>query len=185
MKAAELKKLRPRMILKYIPDEASIENIVDTIVIQNEELQLNPDDIKIQFIINSKYKNEVRHAVIQVSPKARKILIANKIKLFYTILSVEDYISVKRCGKCSRFNHTTRNCQGNQACPLCSEAHSKQDCPGRDKPEEYVCVNCTSFNAHCKPSQKVATSHSSLDSHCPSYLSAINRLILNTDYTTN
>jgi len=47
----------------------------------------------------------------------------NKVKLGWLICNTEDYLVATRCFKCSRFNHSSWDCRGNETCPLCAGNH--------------------------------------------------------------
>lgn len=184
LKSKPIKKLRPSLIIKNIPEEITINNLVETLITQNEELNLEENEISAVFIMTTKNKIR-RSAIINVSPRARNILLSSKLKLYYSMCYSEDFISPRRCTKCSKLNHSKGSCREALTCPHCSGGHTAQDCPVKEKIEEHKCVNCISYNNYCKAESKVSISHSALSKSCPSYRNALNRLILNTEYNNN
>ena len=189
-----IQKLRnPRLVLFNIPEDITLGNVEETLTCQNPEQDINPlnaelnpichllallggativvisrlrvkaGDIKAKFSYNT--KRGTRNLVIEVDPSTRKKLMTARIKLGWTIGRVDDYIVAKMCYRCSRYNHTFRECKREETCPLCSGGHRLKDCTTTKA--EYKCVNCTTYNQHNHTTQN-DTAHSSLGRKCPS-----------------
>lgn len=116
--------------------------------------------------------------VIEVDPSTRGKLMTTRLKLGWAICRVDDYIVAKRCYRCSRYNHTFKECKGEETCPLCSGEHRLKNCTANRT--EYKCVNCITHNAHNHTTND--TSHSSLDRRCPSLLAVLEKYKRNTAY---
>jgi len=51
---------------------------------------------------------------VEVEPRTRLELLRTRVKLGWTVCRVDDYVSVKRCYRCSRFKHTHKECKGEE-----------------------------------------------------------------------
>ena len=98
-----------RLITYNIPDEVTLENAEDIICVQNSTLALNKRDITTKFIFKTKRKE--RNLVIELAPQTHRLLLQNKLKFGWMICNTDDYISVNRCCKWSRFNHYFSDCR--------------------------------------------------------------------------
>jgi len=171
-------KLRsPRLVIINIPEDISVDNVVDTIVAQNADINLQQGDIQAKFGYQT--KKHGRNIVIEVEAGTRKRLLQTKIKLGWQICSVRDYIVATRCFKCSKYNHRAQDCRGQECCPLCADKHKMKECSAN--PQEYKCINCMSFNKH-NQGKTTCVNHSSLDKNCPSLLAVLEKQKNNTNY---
>ena len=167
----------PRLVILDIPEDISVDNVEDTIVAQNADINLQQGDIKAKFSYQTK-KHE-RNLVIQVEAGTRKRLLQTKIKPGWQICTVHDYIVATRCYKCSKYNHRAHECRGEECCPLCAGNHKMKECSAN--PQEYNCINCMSFNKH-NQGKTICANHSSLDKNCPSLLAVLDKQKNNTKY---
>ena len=175
---ANIHKLRkPRLIIYNVPEDISITNLEDTLLMQNPDIGLTKGDISAKFAFTAKNKN--RNLVIEVEAGVRKKLLQLKIKLGWHLCRAEDYLVAMRCFKCSRYNHRLRECKGEEACPICAGAHSLKDCVA--EPKSFKCVNCMIHNKF-NPHKNICTNHSSLNKECPSMLAILERYRRNTEY---
>jgi hypothetical protein len=171
------KRRNPRLVLLGIPEDITIENIEETLAKQNPELDIKEGDIRAKFCYTT--KPETRNLVIEVDSGTRKKLIQARIKLGWAISRVDDYTVAERCFRCSRYNHTFRDCKGEETCPLCNGSHKLRDCTATKS--EYKCINCLVYNRHHQTNQ-IDTAHSSLDKSCPSLLVVLEKYKQNIDY---
>ncbi|PSN57598.1 hypothetical protein C0J52_00501 [Blattella germanica] len=168
---------KPRLIEYNVPDDILVDNIENTIISQNPELDLNQGDITARFKI--KTRKEQNHMVIDVGPETRKKLLHCKLKIGWLICKIEDYLVAKRCFRCSRFNHRHSECRGEETCPLCAGNHKLQDCT---TPQDgHKCINCIIYHKYTK-TEKVCVNHSSLNKNCSSLQAVLNKYRQNTDY---
>ena len=171
-------KLRsPRLVILNIPEEISIDNVEDTLLAQNSDLNLKQGDINAKFSYQT--KKHGRNLVIEVEAGTRKLLLQKKIKLGWQICAVHDYVVATRCYKCSKYNHRARECRGEECCPLCAGSHKMKDCSAN--PQEYKCINCLSYNKH-NQDKTICVNHSSLDKNCLSLLAVLEKQKNNTNY---
>jgi hypothetical protein len=140
------KRRNPRLIIYNIPDTLTTENAESIISTQNPSLDLQAGDIIPKYIYATKRKT--RNLVIEVLPQTRRQILQTKLKLQWTICTVDDHISITRCFKCSGYNHRHRDCKGEEACPLCAGKHRMQECT--TPRTHYRCANCMKFNSRNK-----------------------------------
>ena len=128
----------PRLKIRNIPEEISIENIQKTLLAQNPDLGLKTGEINPKFTHTT--KKHTCNLVIEVSSYTRRKLLHNKVKLGWLICGIEHYMVATRCFKCSRFNHRLRDCRGMETRPLCAGNHKLNDC--KAQPADFKCINC-------------------------------------------
>jgi len=109
----------PRLVLLGIPQETTTENVKETLIMLNPELNLQDAILDPKFSYTTKRGN--RNLVIEVDSRTRNRLLQSKVKMGWAVCKVDDYVMAKRCFKCSRYNHTHRDCKGEETCPLCTE----------------------------------------------------------------
>jgi len=102
-----IQKLRnPILVVFNIPQDITLENVAETLTIQNPVLVLKEGDVRAKFCYTTNRK--ARNLVIEVDSGTRKKLTQARIKVGLSICSVEDYIVAKRCFHCSGYNHIFR-----------------------------------------------------------------------------
>lgn len=78
----------------------------------------------------------------------------------YNSCLVNDAIEVIRCYRCSRYNHSSKNCKASLCCPRCAGDHEVKDCEAT----ALSCINCVTL---AKSGGKVLDSaHAAWDSRC-------------------
>jgi len=135
-------KLRnPRMVICNVPQDINVENLEETILIQNPELGLIQGDTVAR--LSYRTKRGLINMVIEVCSGTRKKLLQTKLKLGWLIYSADDYLVARRCFKCSRlnllnFNHRHQDCRGEETCPLCAGEHKVKECTAPTA--HYKCI---------------------------------------------
>jgi hypothetical protein len=142
---------KPKLVLLNIPEEISLDNVEETLSRQNPDKDIQVGDIKAKFCYVP--KRETRNMVIEVDSNTRGKLMATRIKLGLTICRVDDYIVAMRWYRCSRYNHTSRECKGEATFTLCTERHRFKDCTANKT--EYKCINCIAHNHHNRTTIKI------------------------------
>ena len=155
----------------------TLENGEDIVLAQNPDLKLQAGDIQNKFIFKS--KSNTVNLVTEVNSQTRRQLLQNKLKLEWMIGNIDDYVSVNRCFKCSRYNHRHTECKSEEVCPLCAGKHKLKECTAW-RPD-YKCINCITYNAYNKD-RKTHVNHSSLDWNCLSLQTIIVMYRQNTNY---
>jgi hypothetical protein len=140
---AHIHKLRkPHIIILNVPEDINMTNIEDAIIRQNPDLNLTKGSMIAKFTYVTKRKN--RNAVVEVGAGTRKTLLHRKIKLGWQICRTDNYVTARRCFKCSKFNHRTMDCIGEVTFPLCTGPHTIKEC--KSDPTTYKCINCEIYN---------------------------------------
>jgi hypothetical protein len=168
---------KPRLIIRNIPQDITVENAEKIIRAQNSNLSIKPGEIAAKFKFWTKRGDT--NLVIEVGPDTRKNLLHNKLKIGWLICSVGDYLVAKRCFRCSRYNHRHQDCRSGETCPLCAGTHSLKDCNAPTN--QHKCINCMTYNQYTKKG-KINENHSSLSKDCPSLHAVLEKYRLNTDY---
>jgi hypothetical protein len=168
---------KPRLIIRNIPQEMTVEGFEETLLTQNPELGMKPGDVAARYMFRTK-KGEI-NMVVEVGPEKRKKLLQSKLKIGWLICRAGDYLVAKRCYKCSRYNHKHQECKGEETCSLCAGGHSLKDC--KTPSNQHKCINCMNYNRHSKKG-KVCENHLSLSKDCPNLPAVVTRHIQNTDY---
>ncbi|PSN53931.1 hypothetical protein C0J52_02407 [Blattella germanica] len=74
------KKLRkPRLIIYNVPEDVELEKAKEIILNQNSELNLKEEDLIPKFTFHD--KGNRKNLIVEVSPEARKIILATKLKI--------------------------------------------------------------------------------------------------------
>jgi hypothetical protein len=126
------------MVINNVPKDTTVDNLEETIIAQNPELDLEPGEIDARFIYT--IKRGQTNTVIEVGPETRRKLQKKKLKIEWQICNVADYLVAMRCFKCSRFNHRHKDCKGEETCPLCAGGHKLRECTA--SAGHYKCINC-------------------------------------------
>ena len=90
--------------------------------------------------------NKYFQIVVRVSGEIRQAIRSNNNKLYIELESyrVVDRFYIKRCNKCQGFGHYERDCENNERCGYCSEAHLSNQCTKVEHHDHrnFNCVNC-------------------------------------------
>ena len=154
----------PRIIVFNVPEDVTLENAVQALVLQNSELNLNENEIKPKFVFEDGEKH--KNLVIEVNSETCKRLVDRKLKIGRHVCNSNDYLSVTHCYKCSKYNHRAQECFGDV---------------NIDMDINHRCVNCISYNKHNKTTQ-VNVNHPSLDKSCGCHKAVLKKYTERMDY---
>ena len=177
LEASTSKRRNPRLIIYNVPDDLNIENAKELIMKQNSKLCIEKEVITPRYLFKDKRK--ANNLVIEVNSTTRMKFLGKKTKLGWNMCNVDDYISINRCYKCSKFNHRAQDCKGALTCPICAKNHSLLEC--KASKEKYKRINCTNFNKYNQESQ-VDIKHSSMNNSCNCYQNMLQRFTETIDY---
>jgi hypothetical protein len=171
VEASLAKKFNPRLIIYNIPVEINEQNVVQTIIEQNQILHSETnckEHITIKYMFINK-KTNTRNIIIEVSPTIRRLIKQqNHLKMVWSICRVDDYVSILKCFKCCKFGHKSADCRGNQVCPICSGNHEIKDCSVSIN--QHNCANCSNHNLYIKEGgRKYNTKHTTMSRDCESF----------------
>jgi hypothetical protein len=86
---------KPRMIIHNVPQDITVENLDETILAQNPDLDMASGDIDDRFTFRTK-RGQVK-MIVEVGSETRKKLLHRKLKRGWLICNVDDYLVAKRC----------------------------------------------------------------------------------------
>jgi len=78
----------PRTIVFNVPDDITLENAVQAIVLQNSKLNLNENEIKPKFMFEDSKKH--KNLVTEVNSETRKRLVDRKLKIGWHVCNSSD-----------------------------------------------------------------------------------------------
>jgi len=108
----KIQRLRnPRLVMLSIPEEVTMENVRETLMKQNPEINLNDRMLEHKFCYTTKRGN--RNLVIELDSSTRIELLQTTVKMGWTVCKLDDYIAAKRRFRCSRYNHIRQYAKGN------------------------------------------------------------------------
>ncbi|GFU77778.1 gag-like protein [Trichonephila clavipes] len=170
LKASVPKRRNPAIIVKNVPNEVKIEDLLKVITEQNPEIVVDNESIRqcrVHFTL--KTFQHTRHVVIETPPTVRKsILRQTRLKIIWSACDVDDFLIINRCFNCLGYNHRADECNNALACFHCSGEHKGQDCPNRDA---AACTNCIRFNHKTKNiHKKVNVNHKPFSECCPCHI---------------
>lgn len=165
--AEEVKKRRPRIILKGLHEDIHDDEIAPNLMAQNPDLEeiYKKDPAKNSLKVLKSFKTKYsKNCIIETSGDMRQLLVTkHKVNIGYQRVNVEDCHALTQCYHCQRFGHTALRCldKTNPAkCNHCSGNHNTQNCT--DKDSNPVCANCSHQNNTFKLSYDVNHNASSI-----------------------
>lgn len=143
-------KWNPRVIIKNV-DMDHYNTDSDTLIaslISLNNLEVNSQK-SIRIVTRLKYKS-CFSIVLEINSIIRnKIIGFGKVFLGWRSYTIEDYIHVLCCYKCSKFGHNSSNCKNKEViCYKCAQAHDSRDC----KSSSFKCQSCVVYNSKNKSS---------------------------------
>jgi len=114
------RKRNPRIILFNVPEEITVDNCIGYLTTQNEVLKKHEKGMVPKFAFVDRKKN--RNLVKELSSEARKDTLSIKIKIGWHMCNWDDYVNIRRCFKCCKYNHRAE--EGTLTCPKCSGNHA-------------------------------------------------------------
>ena len=82
----------PRIIGFNVPEDITTENVAQTIVLQNSELNLNENEVKQKFVFEDRKGHE--NLVIEVNSEIHKGLLDRKLKIGWHVCNSSGYLGV-------------------------------------------------------------------------------------------
>ncbi|KAG1677175.1 putative protein in type-1 retrotransposable element R1DM [Nymphon striatum] len=116
-------KWRPNILVKNVPEDVKDDDIVDSILDQNNLVREDDSCIKKRFSFKS--ARGCRHVVLDVSPGMFKTLNSlGRVLVGWTSCRLEKFISVKKCTACFGYGHSKKECKNVERCPTCGVLES-------------------------------------------------------------
>ena len=135
LEANVTRKRNPRIILFNVPEDITVDNCIGCLTTQNEVLKKQEKGMEPNFAFVDRKKN--RNLVKELSSEARKDTLSIKIKIGWHMCNWDDYVNIRRCFKCCKYNHRAQECKGILTCPKCSGNHALKDCTAKRKLQMY------------------------------------------------
>lgn len=167
----KLAKMRtPNVRLFGINKEDDAEDdLMENNIIEQNNLDKTKQDFKLKIskrIYSKKYPKKMS-LVLDVDPATYQVLREKqKISLGWSMVRVEDYVSVVRCYKCLGYGHYAKECKNKQACFKCGSEHKGENCNVSE--DKYDCINCK--RAVEKFNLNIGHNHSAYSKECACYL---------------
>lgn len=168
VKVAKMKTPNVKLIGINKEDDAE-DKILEAHITEQNRLNNGREGFKLKLsrrIYSKKYPRKMT-VVLDVDPVTyQELRKKEKISIGWSMVKVEDYVSLVRCYKCLGFGHFARECKNNQACYKCALEHKGEDC---NIPEDkYQCINCK--KAVEKLNINIGHNHSAYSKECACYL---------------
>ena len=110
LEANVTRKRNPRIILFNVPEDITVDNCIGCLTTQNEVLKKHEKGMVPIFAFVDRKKN--RNLVIELSSEARKDILGIKIKMGWNMCNWDDYVNIRRCFKCCKYNHRAQESKG-------------------------------------------------------------------------
>lgn len=163
--------IKPKMRITGVDENNYLTDIelIDSLVNANN---LPTYEGKTHIRICKRYVNKNSNSesvILELDPFTAHLLNGSgKIFLGNQRVQIEEYINVRKCGRCLRYPHSTSECdKKGKLCINCgSDQHLRAEC--QNKP---CCANCVERNENLKLNLNVE--HNVLDKNCPTLLDII------------
>ena len=182
---------KPLFIIKGIDNDTKRENIISTILQQNDNIAQssdnNPENLRLLFTRKVKNK-DTYNAVLEATPVVWKAVTGvGSLYVDYVKAKVESYSPFKQCYKCLQFGHLSNQCTNKEICSYCSvEGHGFNNCPSKNNYNKIRCYNCEHNNNYGKNTNPRASyrapNHSAVSMYCPTIQAVIKSLEASIDY---
>lgn len=136
-------------------------------------------EFKVRTFFNIKYAPGYKDAVVEVSPKLRRLLCDKLINIKWQRVQPRDYISIMQCYQCYDFGHKAAECKFTQKCGKCAGDHEFKKCTA----DKICCIICKRANEKVRDNQnKVNTEHDTKSKDCPTVKRIKNAIVQSIDY---
>ena len=173
-KSEEKRKLTPKISLSGIHADITDDTVLKKgILLKNEQIRSLESKGEVFKVV--KFDKEKQFAVLQVSPKIREVIRANRdrISIDLEYYHVKDRIHVIQCYHCQKYGHMRNSdyCKqkGQDAtCLYCAGPHPSKECSKKGEKSQMKCSNCA--NSKNKSDRDACGTHKALDTLCPFYI---------------
>lgn len=131
---------KPQLKIIGIKDNLKEEELIESIVKQNDLIDEQNNGIKIVHMFKRQYD---RCAIVEVDGNMfNKIISRGKLRIMWSLCPVFENVSVLRCYKCNGYFHKAGNCRNKTTCGKCGDEHETKNCVSSTK----KCINCVVMN---------------------------------------
>ena len=169
----DVRNVKPRIRIVGMSEKLKKNELIQYIKFQNKHLNSENCDMKISKLWSTKKNFIIYQAIVQVETDFYdKVMSIGEGKLFvgYDLCSVYDSFEIRRCFKCSGFNHMSNQCRSAVCCPKCAGKHEVKNCTSTT----LKCVNCINYSNTNK--MKLNIEHTTWDRNCFVYKQHIDEL---------
>ncbi|KAJ3640291.1 hypothetical protein Zmor_003600 [Zophobas morio] len=126
---------------------------------------------KVIKVYPTKSNQKIFQAVVELDRTTyENVIEADFLLIGYDYCKVYDAHEIRRCFRCSEFNHSAKYCKKQRACPRCGEDHDLKDCTS----EVLCCINCSKLEK--SQDTVINKNHAVWDPRCSVYKSAMDTL---------
>lgn len=184
---ANIKHLKPMVILKGVSKEIPKEELTEILLRQNPAVRNaceKPEDFTLRFIRKNQ-KDQLYNAVFLTSPKVfRAIMDLTKLCVDYLRVHAQEFSPFLQCYKCLQFGHTRKHCSSETAvCSHCAGKHELERCPVKDDRSKVYCFNCITHNQKYNGNEDVK--HLATAVTCPRVKAISRKVAQRIDYGVN
>jgi hypothetical protein len=177
-KAELLKKRWPRILIKNLSKDYSLDDICEDMRGQNQSLfgeDTDHNQVTIKKVIQLKNNDTEVHVLVEVPCMRRRMQNHRKLNLGYQRLNILDEDPLIQCYHCLKVGHMANRCMDMSAPPKCSTCGGPHNFGTCDKRQTPRCVNCSRENNIFKKNFKC--DHSAVDRHKCEYLKKMCKIV--------
>ncbi|XP_075678767.1 uncharacterized protein LOC142645703 [Dermatophagoides pteronyssinus] len=176
----------PTIIIKNIDYSILESDLIQTLIVQNDNLDLKAENIKILYTIKRKF---FYNAVLCVSPHLYNKIHDQTLTHGWTASIVEETFLIGACNRCLSFRHRTKECplKDKKNCKNCGKCFSTIQTDNSlsefqihiKSCKTTICFNCTENNS------TTDKNHPCQSTECPIYNSKLKQIKESTSYDEN
>lgn len=139
--------LNPRLRVVGFSQKISESELVKSVKILNDDILTENSIIECLSIAPLKKNQRRFQALLQLDLSSYlSILKKGELMIGYEFCRVFDAVELRRCFKCCGFGHFSKDCNRDDVCPRCSEAHDVKACNS----SILKCIHCANAVKHNK-----------------------------------
>lgn len=176
----DVKNLNPRVRIVGMSEKLEENDVIEYIKFQNKQLTSENFECKVLKLWPTKKNVKIYQAILQVDTHFyNKVMSVGEGKVFigFDLCNVYDSIDIRRCFKCSGFNHISNQCKSKISCPVCAGEHYLKDC----NTNLLKCANCVDYSSTNKIVLDVE--HAAWDHNCFVYKQKISEFKANMSFS--
>lgn len=159
----------PRLKIVNVEDcPESLEKIKEILIKQNDNIFVNPDDLKIIARLSIQRSKKIIYysIIIETSSQLYNSIMKREsptVNFGWNKCRIFDAVHIRRCFNCCSYSHVKEDCDREIVCFKCGGQHKSVEC----KSSEEKCINCMSSNQSLHTD--IDVKHNALSLECPVY----------------